>query len=90
MVKLEKLEGVLARAAPPDEDVDLADLLSLPASERYPLSHISPQRKNDRTLEALLRQLEGLARQQPVTQHPHQRSSCDVNNMRLMEVKTSA
>ena len=58
---------MLARAAPPDEDVALlADLLSLPASERYPLPNLSPQRKKERTLEALLRQLEGLARQQPV------------------------
>jgi predicted ATPase len=66
--KLEKLETLLARAAPPDEDVALlADLLSLPASERHPLPNLSPQRKKERTLEALLRQLEGLARQQPVT-----------------------
>src|SRR5262249_55859700 len=65
--KLEKLEALLARAAPPDEDVALlADLLSLPASERHPLSNLSPQRKKERTLEALIRQLEGLARQQPV------------------------
>ena len=66
-VKLEKLEALLARAAPPDEDVAfLADLLSLPASERHPLPNLSPQRKKERTLEALIRQLEGLARQQPV------------------------
>jgi predicted ATPase len=65
--KLEKLEGVLARAAPPDEDVALlADLLSLPASERHPLPNLSPQRKKERTLEALIRQLEGLARRQPM------------------------
>jgi class 3 adenylate cyclase len=65
--KLEKLEGVLARAAPPDEDVALlADLMSLPASERHPLPNLSPQRKKERTLEALIRQLEGLARRQPV------------------------
>ena len=58
---------MLARAAPPDEDVALlADLLSLPASERHPLPNLSPQRKKERTLEALIRQLEGLARQQPV------------------------
>jgi class 3 adenylate cyclase/predicted ATPase len=64
--KLEMLEGLLARAAPPDEDVALlADLLSLPASERHPLN-LSPQRKKERTLEALIRQLEGLARRQPV------------------------
>ncbi|MBV9249668.1 MAG: AAA family ATPase, partial [Acetobacteraceae bacterium] len=65
--KLEKLEALLARAASPDEDVAfLADLMSLPASERHPLPNLSPQRKKERTLEALLRQLEGLARQQPV------------------------
>jgi len=65
--RLEKLEGVLARAAPPDEDVAfLADLLSLPSSERHPLPNLSPQRKKERTLEALIRQLEGLAGQQPI------------------------
>ena len=65
--KLEKLEALLARAAPPDEDIAfLADLLSLPASERHPLPNFSPQRKKERTLEALIRQLEGLARRQPV------------------------
>src|SRR5207237_4087780 len=65
--KLEKLEALLARAAPPGEDVAfLADLLSLPASERHPLPNLSPQRKKERILEALIRQIEGLARQQPV------------------------
>jgi class 3 adenylate cyclase/predicted ATPase len=65
--KLEKLEALLALAVPPDEDVAfLADLLSLPASERHPLPNLSAQGKKDRTLEALFRQLEGLARQQPV------------------------
>ena len=60
--KLEKLVALLARAAPRDEDVAfLADLLSLPASERHPLPNLSPQRKKERTLEALLRQLDGLA-----------------------------
>src|SRR5262249_13634411 len=34
--RLEKLEALLARAAPPDEDVALlADLLSLPGAERH-------------------------------------------------------
>jgi len=44
----------------------LVDLLSLPASERHALPKLSPQRKKERTLEALIRQLEGLARQQQV------------------------
>jgi TolB-like protein/class 3 adenylate cyclase/predicted ATPase len=65
--KWEKLEALLALAAPPDEDLALlADLLSLPASEQHPLPSLSPQRKKDRTLEALVRRLEGLARRQPV------------------------
>jgi class 3 adenylate cyclase/predicted ATPase len=66
-IRLEKLEALLARAVPPDEDMAfITDLLSLPASDRHPLPNLSPQRKKERTLEALLRQLEGLARQQPV------------------------
>src|ERR1700756_2402405 len=36
------------------------------ASESYPLANLSPQRKKEQTLEALIRQLEGLAHQQPV------------------------
>ena len=44
----------------------LADLLSLPASARHPLPNLSPQRKKERTLAALIRQLEGLARRQPM------------------------
>src|SRR5438105_1205382 len=65
--KLEKLEVLLARAAPPQEDVALiADLLSLPASERHPLPNLSSQRKKERTLEALIHQLASLARHQPV------------------------
>ena len=65
--KLEKLEAVLARAIPPDEDVALiADLMSLPASDRHPLPNLNSQRKKDRTLEALIRRLVGLARHQSV------------------------
>jgi class 3 adenylate cyclase/predicted ATPase len=67
-VQLEKLEALLARATAPDEDVAiLADLLSLPALGRLPLPNLSPQRKKERTFEALIRQLEGLARRQPMT-----------------------
>jgi class 3 adenylate cyclase/predicted ATPase len=65
--KLEKLEALLARAALSDEDVAfIADLMSLPASERHPLPNLSPQRKKENTLEALIRQLEVLASRRPV------------------------
>jgi class 3 adenylate cyclase/predicted ATPase len=67
MAKLEKIEALLARAAPPDENVAfLADLLSLPAAERHPLPNLTSQRKKERTLEALIHQLKGLAQQEPV------------------------
>jgi class 3 adenylate cyclase len=65
--RLEKLEALLAQAETAAEDVALlVELLSLPGSKHHPLPNISPQRKKERTLEALIRQLEGLARQQPV------------------------
>src|SRR5215468_2954047 len=65
--KLAKLESLLAATTPSDEDlVILADLLSLTGSERYALPNFSPQRKKERTLEALIRTVEGLARQHPV------------------------
>jgi predicted ATPase len=65
--KLDKLETLLAAAVPAKDDVAvLSDLMSLPASDRHPLPNLSPLRKKEETLEALIRQLEGLARQQPV------------------------
>jgi class 3 adenylate cyclase len=65
--RIEKLETVLARAPPPEEDVALlANLLSLPASDRHPLPNLSPQRKKEKTFEALLRQFTNLAQQKPV------------------------
>jgi predicted ATPase len=65
--RLNKLEALLARSEPPEEDLAfLADLMSLPASTRHPLPSLSSQRKKELTLEALLRRLEGLARRQPV------------------------
>ena len=64
--KLEKLEALLASTAPPDEDAAfLADLMSLPASEGRPLPNLGPQRKKEKTLEAVIRQLEGQAHEKP-------------------------
>jgi tetratricopeptide (TPR) repeat protein len=65
--KLAKLQALLARTAPPIEDVALiAELHSLPSSNLAPPLDVTPQRKKDKTFEALLRQIEGLSRQQPV------------------------
>jgi hypothetical protein len=62
--RLEKLKALLAQAEVREGDVAiLADLLSIP-SELSP--DLTPQRKKEMTFEALLRQFEGLANQQPL------------------------
>jgi class 3 adenylate cyclase len=63
--KLDNLEALLAVALPPAEEVGLlSELLSLPS--RYPLPPSTPQRRREKTFEALLRQFEAPARQKPV------------------------
>jgi class 3 adenylate cyclase/predicted ATPase len=66
--RLDKLEAVLAAATSPvDEGAALiADLMSIPAGERYPQPSIGPQKRKERTLEALKVQFVGLAAKQPV------------------------
>jgi len=65
--KLEKFEALLARQPLPEEDVAfLADLLSLPGSQRHPLPDLSPQRKKERTFEALVHGLERSAHRRPL------------------------
>jgi predicted ATPase len=44
----------------------LAALLSVPGGERYPLPNLSPQRRKEQTLKALMAQVAGLASQRPV------------------------
>jgi class 3 adenylate cyclase/tetratricopeptide (TPR) repeat protein len=66
-VRLAKLQALLAATAPPIEDVALvAELLSLPSVDLSPPLDFTPQRKKEKTFEALLRQVEGLSGQQPV------------------------
>ena len=66
--RLAKLEAVLLkgtnhlRKAVPL----LADLLSIPTGERYPPLDLSPQKRKEKTLDAQMAQLEGLAARQPV------------------------
>ena len=66
-VQLEKLEALAMLAKPVEGDIALlADLFSLPGSTPYGMPDLSPQRKKERTFEALIRQLEGLAQRRPV------------------------
>jgi class 3 adenylate cyclase/tetratricopeptide (TPR) repeat protein len=65
--KLAKLQALLAVAEPPNEDAALiAELHGLPSAGLAPLKDLTPQRRKEKTFEALLHQLEGLARQRPV------------------------
>jgi class 3 adenylate cyclase/tetratricopeptide (TPR) repeat protein len=65
--KLTKLEAVLAQSnAPPEEIGFIAALLSIPNAARYPLPELSPQKRKENTLTALLAHMERLAARQPV------------------------
>jgi hypothetical protein len=67
-VRLDKLADTLAPAGQPADEIMplFASLLSIPAEDRYPLPRLTPQQQKDRTLAALIQQLEGLSLQQPV------------------------
>src|SRR5262249_50412270 len=62
-MKLDKLEALLGDGAEPGDLSLIAEMLSLSGVERLPPLDLSPQRKKERTLAALLRQLQALARQ---------------------------
>jgi class 3 adenylate cyclase/predicted ATPase len=65
--RLDKLRALLSPASPPDEDVAiLAELLSIPTGDRYPPIALTPQRKKEKSFDALVRQLEALARRHPI------------------------
>jgi class 3 adenylate cyclase len=66
--RLNKLEAVLAQGTNDlSEAVPLlAELLSIPTGDRYPPLNIAPQTRKEKTLHALLTQVEGLASRQPV------------------------
>ena len=66
--RLEKLEAVLAQGT---NDLNqavplLADLLSIPTGDRYPPLNLTPQKRKEKTLQAQLNQVEGLAARQPL------------------------
>jgi class 3 adenylate cyclase/tetratricopeptide (TPR) repeat protein len=65
--KLAKLEALLAESNATEEETALiAALLSLPRGDRYLIPDMSPQRRKERTLQALLVQSERLSARQPV------------------------
>jgi predicted ATPase len=84
--RLHKLEMVLAQAT---NDVGeaaplLAALLSLPAGERYPPLNLTPQKQKEKTLQALVAQMEGLAARQPMLFEDAQWS--DPTSLELLDI----
>ena len=65
--KLDKLDAVLAQTSTSTQDAALfAEMLSLPNDGRYPALDLAPEQRRQRTLEALIAQIEALTRQTPV------------------------
>ena len=65
--KLDKLDAVLADTSTRMEDAALfAEMLSLPNDRRYAALELTPEQRRQRTLEALVSQMEALARQNPM------------------------
>jgi class 3 adenylate cyclase/predicted ATPase len=65
--KVDKLDALLARTGTSREDAALiAEMLSLPNDGRFPAREFAPQQRRQETLEALISQIEALARGNPV------------------------
>jgi len=65
--RLDKLDTVLAQTATAKQEAALiADMLSLANDGRYPALELAPQQRRQRMLEALIAQMQALARQNPV------------------------
>ena len=65
--RLDKFDTILTQSSTSPQDAALlAELLSLPNDGRYPPIDLAPQQRRQRTLDALILQLETLARQNPV------------------------
>lgn len=65
--KLDKLDALLATTATSREDAALlAETLSLPNDGRYSALDLTPQQRRQKTLDALIGQIEAISRQTPV------------------------
>ena len=65
--RLAKLEALLARSNAGAEEIGLiAERMSIPTGDKYRLPDLTPQRRKEKTIEALLAQMTRLAARQPV------------------------
>ena len=65
--RLDKLDAMLARTSTSAGDAALiTEMLSLPNDGRYPVVQLTPEQRRQRTLDALISQLQALTRSSPV------------------------
>lgn len=65
--KLDRLDAMLAQTSTDaDSRALFAEMLSLPNDGRYPALNLTPQQRRQRTMEALITQIESLSRARPV------------------------
>src|SRR6516164_2574350 len=84
--RLDKLEAVLAQATNGEAVPLLAALLSLPTDGRFPPLNLTPQKRKERTLKALLAQMEGLAARQPLLMVVEDAHWIDPTSLELLEL----
>src|SRR5262249_14018825 len=86
--RLDKLEAVLAMGASQVQTVAplFAALLSIPFDERYPPLALSPTQQRRQTLAALLDQIEGLARRQPILLSFEDAHWADATSLELLDL----
>ena len=67
-IRLDKLESLLAQSSTESAEAVplLADLLSIPTGDRFAPLEMSPELQKERTLAALINQMNGLAERRPV------------------------
>ena len=84
--KLDKLDALLAQSSTSAQDAALiAEMLSLPNDGRYPALELNPQQRRQRTLEALVLQVETLSRQNPVLMILEDAQWTDPTSLELFE-----
>ena len=64
----------------------LAGLLSIPTGDRYPALDLTPQKRKEKTLRALVAQVEGLAARQPVLLVVEDAHWADPTSLELFEL----
>jgi predicted ATPase/class 3 adenylate cyclase len=86
--RLDKLEAALAWATNDLGEVApfLAELMSIPTNDRYPPLNLTPQKRKEKTLKALVTQVEGLSARQPVLMVVEDAHWIDPTSLELLDL----